>query len=122
MCTTIVIFGLIVAAVLTVPALARILGAAVLILLAIAAVALAEERRPMPVPSPSGSCPVGWSYSPTSRMCAPTAATRCRARRPAGAARQDGLIRRRRACASGSGAKIAQLGRLFTKSRLVPAT
>jgi hypothetical protein len=110
MCTTIVIFGLIVAAVLTVPALARILGAAVLILLALIALAYAEERRPVPVPSPGGSCPVGWTFSPTSRMCAPSTTMRCRAvRRPAGAARQDGLTRRRRACASRSGAKIAQL-------------
>jgi hypothetical protein len=116
MCTTIVIFGLIVAAVLTVPALARILGAAVLILLALIALAYAEERQPVPVPSPGGSCPVGWTFSPTSRMCAPSTTMRCRAvRRPAGAARQGGLTRRRRGCASRSGAKIAQLGRCTHK-------
>jgi hypothetical protein len=65
--------------VLTVPALARILGAAVLILLALTALACAEERRPVPVPSPGGSCPVGWTFLPTSRMCAPLMTTRCRA-------------------------------------------
>jgi hypothetical protein len=78
-CIAFVAWALLVVAVLAIPPLARAVGAAVLILLAIAAVALAEERRPMPVPSPSGSCPTGWSYSPTSRMCAPTAVTRCSA-------------------------------------------
>jgi hypothetical protein len=79
MCTTIVIFGLIVAAVLTVPALARIVGAAVLILIVVAAVAFAEPQRPSPVPQLGAGCPPGYSSSPTSGTCAPTAGTRCRA-------------------------------------------
>jgi hypothetical protein len=71
MCTTIVIFGLIVAAVLTVPALARMIGAVVLILLALTALACAEERRPLPVPQGGAGCPPGYSSSPTSGACIP---------------------------------------------------
>jgi hypothetical protein len=80
MCTTIVIFGLIVAAVLTVPALARMIGAVVLILIALGvAAAVAEPRRPPPVPQVGAGCPPGYSSSPTSGTCAPSATTRCRA-------------------------------------------
>jgi hypothetical protein len=92
--TLVVLF---VIAVLAVPALARLVGDLVLgILIALGvAAALAEPRRPPPVPqigsgcppgtsgtcspiattrcrafpSPGGSCPTGWTYSPTSRMC-----------------------------------------------------
>jgi hypothetical protein len=70
---------LLVAAVLIFPALARLVGATVLILIAIAAAALAEPRRPPPVPQVGASCPPGYSSSPTSGTCAPSATTRCRA-------------------------------------------
>jgi hypothetical protein len=101
MCT-LALFALVIAAVLISRRLAQLIGAAVIILLAFAVVALAEERRPLPVPQvgagcppgyeqpdvghvravdrtrcrafPStGSCPVGYSYSPTSRMWTETA-------------------------------------------------
>jgi hypothetical protein len=96
MCTATLV-ALFIVAVLVSPALARIVGAVVLILLAVAASALAEPRRPPPVPqvgagcpprtsgtcAPSattrcrafpstGACPTGWTYSPTSRMCVET--------------------------------------------------
>jgi hypothetical protein len=79
MCTTIVIISLIVVAVLIFPALARIIGAGVLVLLALVAVALAEQRRPTSVPQVGAGCPPGYSSSPTSGTCAPTAGTRSRA-------------------------------------------
>jgi hypothetical protein len=71
---------LFVIAVLAVPALARLVGAAVLILIALGvAAALAEPGRPPPVPQVGAGCPPGYSSSPTSGTCAPLATTRCRA-------------------------------------------
>jgi hypothetical protein len=94
---------LLVAAVLLIPALARIVGAAVLILLVAAMVAAiaepapvphvdamtptrqgwwvlaAEDRRPVPVPQTGAGCPSGYQSSPTSGTCSPSAGTRCRA-------------------------------------------
>jgi hypothetical protein len=78
MCT-IVLVALIVAAVLIFPALARIVGAAVLILLAVAALAYAGDRRPIPQPQVGAGCPSGYSRSPTSGSCVPSGGTRCRA-------------------------------------------
>ena len=71
---------LFVIAVLAVPALARLVGAAVLILIALGvAGALAEARRATPVPQISSECLPGYSASPTSGTCAPSGGTRCRA-------------------------------------------
>jgi hypothetical protein len=72
---------LFVIAVLAVPGLARVVGALVLgVLIALGlAAALAEPRRPPPVPQVGAGCPPGYSSSPTSGTCAPSATTRCRA-------------------------------------------
>jgi hypothetical protein len=75
----IVLVVLIVAAVLIFPALARIVGAAVLILLAVAALAYAGDRRPLPQQQVGAGCPPGYSTSPTSGTCVPSGGTRCRA-------------------------------------------
>jgi hypothetical protein len=78
MCT-LALFALVIAAVLISRRLAQLIGAAVIILLALAVVALAEERRLPPVPQISTGCPPGFSSSPTSGTCVPSATTRCRA-------------------------------------------
>jgi hypothetical protein len=78
MCT-LALFALVIAAVLISRRLAQLVGVAVLILIALAVVALAEERRPPPVPQISTECPPGYSSSPTSGTCTPSATTRCRA-------------------------------------------
>jgi hypothetical protein len=71
---------LFVIAVLAVPALARLVGAAVLILIALGVVvSLAEARRATPVPQISSGCPPGYSSSPTSSTYVPSGGTRCRA-------------------------------------------
>ncbi len=72
---------LLVAAVLLIPALARIIGAAVIILLVVglALAIAADDRRPMPVPQVGAGCPPGYNASPTSGTCTPSAGTRCRA-------------------------------------------
>jgi hypothetical protein len=87
MCT-LALFALVIAAVLISRRLAQLVGAAVIILLALAVVALAEERRPLPVPQVGAGCPPGYSSSPTSGTCAPSATTRCR--RPEGRRRLSG--------------------------------
>jgi hypothetical protein len=79
-CSAFVIWLLLVTAVLLVPTFVRILGATVLILILFTAMACAEpQRRPPPVPQVGAGCPPGYSSSPTSGTCAPTAGTRCRA-------------------------------------------
>jgi hypothetical protein len=66
--------------VLLVPALARIVGAAVLTVLIIGlTVAFADGGRPPPVPQLSTGCPPGYSGSPTSGTCVPSGNTGCRA-------------------------------------------
>jgi hypothetical protein len=76
MCT-LALFALLIAAVLISRRLAQLVGAAVIILLALAVVALAEERRPLPVPQVGAGCPSGYTSSPTSGTCVPSATTRC---------------------------------------------
>jgi hypothetical protein len=66
--------------VLLMPALARIVGAAVLTVLIIGlTVAFADGGRPPPVPQLSTGCPPGYSGSRTSGTCVPSGNTRCRA-------------------------------------------
>jgi hypothetical protein len=101
MCT-LALFALLIAAVLISRRLAQLIGLAVIILFALTGIALAEPRRPAPVPqissgcpqgytsspttcapsattrcrafpSPTGSYPVGYSFSPVSRMCVESA-------------------------------------------------
>jgi hypothetical protein len=72
MCVTLVVVGLIVAAVLLVPALARLVGAAVLVAIVLAVAARAEPRRTEP--QPQLSHPQTWPKHPWSgndyvRMC-----------------------------------------------------
>jgi hypothetical protein len=77
-------------AVLIFPAVARLVGAAVLVLLVLA-VAHAESgpnhpenglnhpRRPLPMPQVGAGCPSGYTSSPTSGTCTPSIGMRCRA-------------------------------------------
>jgi hypothetical protein len=78
MCT-LALFALLIAAVLISRRLAQLIGLAVIILFALTGIALAEPRRPAPVPQISSGCPQGYTSSPTSGTCAPSATTRCRA-------------------------------------------
>jgi hypothetical protein len=55
-----------------------------LLLLALVAIAFADPRRPMPVPQVSAGCPAGYSASPTTGTCVPSAGTKCRAYPSAG--------------------------------------
>jgi hypothetical protein len=81
MCELLVITILICTAVLLYPPAAQLVGLTVLAIVGVflVSMALAEDRRPIPVPQLGAGCPTGYSASPTSGTCVPSAGTRCRA-------------------------------------------